>query len=82
MAATTPPMLGGAEVPKTCLLELVGDEVEHTLAVALRGEAAVAVAAADLLELVVQVAHGCCWRSPLSGRSVAPGGRLGSLSLV
>ena len=39
----------GAQVPKVCLLELVGHEVEHTLAVALRSEAAIAVAAAELL---------------------------------
>ena len=48
---------GGSQMPKARLLELVGHEVEHTRAVALRGEAAVAVASAELLELVVQVAH-------------------------
>jgi hypothetical protein len=42
----------GDEVPVARLLGLVGHEVERTLAVALRGEAAVAVAAAALLELL------------------------------
>jgi hypothetical protein len=36
----------------------IGDQGEHALAVALGGVAAVAVAPAQLFELVVQVAHG------------------------
>ncbi len=51
----------GVQVPKTAFLQLVGHEVEHAFAVALGGVAAVAVAAAHLLELVVQVFHGGWW---------------------
>ena len=43
---------GGDEVPVARLLGLVGQEDGHTLAIALRGEVAVAAAAAELLELV------------------------------
>ena len=39
-------------------MELVCDQTEHALAVALGGVAAVAVAPAQLFQLVVQVAHG------------------------
>jgi hypothetical protein len=39
-------------------VELIGDQREHALTVALSGVAAVAVAPAQLFQLVVQVAHG------------------------
>ncbi len=39
------------------LVELVGDQVEDVLPVGLGGETAVAVATAELFEVVVQVAH-------------------------
>jgi hypothetical protein len=38
-------------------VELVGDEIEDVFPIRLRGEAAVAVTPAELLEVVVQVAH-------------------------
>jgi hypothetical protein len=38
-------------------VQLIGDKVEDVATVGLGGEAAVAVVAADLLEVVVQVAH-------------------------
>jgi hypothetical protein len=47
----------GDKVPKARVQDPLGDEDDHTLAVARRGEAAVAVAATALLELFVQVAH-------------------------
>jgi len=43
--------------PDAHLVELVGNEIEDVLPVGLGGEAAVAVATAELLEVVVQVAH-------------------------
>ena len=44
-------------VPVAHVVQLTGHQVEHALAIALRREAAVAVAPAQLLQLVVQVAH-------------------------
>jgi hypothetical protein len=38
-------------------VQLIGDKVEDVPTISLRGEAAVAVVAADLFEVVVQVAH-------------------------
>jgi hypothetical protein len=42
-------------------VKLFGEEREHLLAIGLRGEAAVAVAAAELLQLIVQIAHSPSW---------------------
>jgi hypothetical protein len=47
----------GEHLPEARLLELVREEREHPLPVRAGGEAAVAVAIAQLLELVVQIAH-------------------------
>ena len=44
--------------PKAEGVELICDQGEHALTVALGGVAAVAVALAKLFQLVVQVAHG------------------------
>src|SRR6266571_6199012 len=46
-----------AEFANAHLVELVGAEIEDVLPVGLRGVTAVAVATAELLEVVVQVAH-------------------------
>jgi hypothetical protein len=48
----------GTHAPKAEGVQLVCDQTKHALAVALGGVAAVAVAPAQDLELVVQVAHG------------------------
>jgi hypothetical protein len=48
---------GDNHMPKAQFLELVGDLVEHALAVVLRGIAAVAIAIAELFQFVVQVPH-------------------------
>jgi hypothetical protein len=47
----------GAQVPVAQLVELVGDEREHPLAVGLGGVAAVPIPTAELLQLVVQISH-------------------------
>jgi len=39
------------------LVELVGDQIEDALAIGLRGEAAVTVTMAELLQRIVQVPH-------------------------
>ena len=41
------------------LLELIGDQVEDVFSVGLRRVAAVAIAPAELLQVVVQVPHSC-----------------------
>ena len=46
------------QTPEAHLVELIGDQIEDVLPVGLGGVAAVAVMAADLFEVVVQVAHG------------------------
>jgi hypothetical protein len=47
----------GAHVPKAQVTELAGDQIQHALAVPLRGETAVAVPLAQLLQLKVQIPH-------------------------
>ena len=51
----------GAHVPIAHGLQLVGEEGEHPLPVGLGSEAAVAVAMAELLQLIVQVPHSPSW---------------------
>jgi hypothetical protein len=48
----------GAQAAHAHLVQLVGDEVEDVRPVGLGGVAAIAVVPAELLEVVVQVAHG------------------------
>ena len=48
----------GTHAPEAEGVKLVCDQTEYALAVALSGMAAVAVAPAQLFQLVVQVAHG------------------------
>jgi hypothetical protein len=52
------------------LEDLIRDQVEDVLAVDLGGVAAIAVMPAELLEVVVQVAHGCLLESEDAGTSV------------
>ena len=49
---------GRPVVPVAELVELIGEEGEHPLPVGAGGVAAVAVALAELLQLVVQIPHG------------------------
>ena len=46
-----------AQSPDSHVVELVGDKVENVFAVGLRCEAPVVVTPAELLEVVIQVAH-------------------------
>ena len=46
------------QTPDAHLVELIGDQIEDVLPVGLGGVATVAVMAANLFEVVVQVAHG------------------------
>jgi hypothetical protein len=47
----------GVHVPEAHLVELIGDEIEDVLPIRLGGIAAVAVMAAELLQVVVQIPH-------------------------
>ena len=49
----------GSQMPVPEVLKLIGDQVQHARTVALCGEAAIAIAMAELLQFVVQIPHGC-----------------------
>ena len=58
-------------MPVAEFLKLAGHQVEHALAIAQGRIAAVAVALAQLLQLIVQVPHSSCFCFSSSCRSVA-----------
>src|SRR4029077_13707515 len=47
----------GVHMPESHLVELVGDQIEDVLPIRLGGVAAVAVMPAELLQVIVQIAH-------------------------
>ena len=52
------PHAGRPQMPETVLVELIGDQGQDALPVMLRSERAIAVALAQVLEVVVEVTHG------------------------
>jgi len=49
---------GRAQMPETIFVELVGDQCQDAFAIILRSERAIAIALAQLLEIMVEVTHG------------------------